>query len=292
MPSAWLLNLDADLELAAPRGYQPTADVERRMAALRARVRADLFESGDIEIEAGSRLQAADRGLAGRAWCMTARARKLLLAAGAQPIDSPSVEVLQRVNARSFAFELNGDKDPAICSSAPQALADFLDRAPTGSEWLAKRAHGMAGRGQRRLRAGTQSAADRHWLVRACASGSVLVEPRRQLDLECTWHGELSRTGELYLGPVLGQRCDAQGAWIANIPDPPITTDEGDLLLDAAKRCAFALREAGYFGPFGLDAYAWIEDGERRWNTISDLNARYTMGWTRSPCMRLQAPET
>lgn len=281
MPSVWLLNLDADHELARPLGYTPTDAVLARVEVLRPRVRADLFEPGDIECLPGRPLTREARGMSGRAWCMTPRARKLLLAVGATPVESPALEVLQRVNARAFAHRLVERDETSVCSSVPAELEAFLERAPSGTEWLAKRAHGMAGRGQRRISAGSLTLPDAQWLARSCEQGGVLIEARRELELECIVHGDLGASGGLWLGPVLQQRCDAFGAWMENRPDPPISPAERDALSESAELAARALVAAGYFGPFGLDSYAWIESGERRWNRSSDLNARYTMGWSR-----------
>jgi hypothetical protein len=286
LPSVWLLNLDADHELARPLGYAPTDAVRARVESLREQVRADLFEAGDIELVPGSSSPTEVRGLPGRAWCMTPRARRLLAEAGAIPVEVPPLDVLQRVNARSFAHALQPANGQSICTDATDELVRFLDAAEAETQWLAKRAHGMAGRGQRRLAAGPLSRADAQWLAKSCAAGSVLIERRRELVLECIVHGELAADGELYLGPVLEQRCDAQGAWIENRASPPIDQEELRLLTDAAVLAARALSTVGYFGPFGLDSYAWLEGGERRWNPFSDLNARFTMGWRRDGLRR------
>jgi hypothetical protein len=281
VPAVWFLNLDADHELARPLGYSPSKDVLARVAALRARVRADLFADGDLELVDGAALPTRSADNVGRAWCMTPRARKLLTAAGATPVDSPSLAVLQRVNSRAFAYALLAERDESICSDDPERLRDFVLAAPKGTRWLAKRAHGMAGRGQRRLTAGELDAPDLQWLAKSCAAGSVLIERRRELCIECVVHGEVDTRGEVRLGPVFEQRCDAQGAWLENIAQPAISAQEREHLLAASLLAARALFGAGYFGPFGLDSYAWIESGERRWNPLSDLNARYTMGWRR-----------
>jgi hypothetical protein len=43
---------------------------------------------------------------------------------------------------------------------------------------------------------------------------------------------------------------------------------------------AQALLEAGYFGPFGIDAFRWVDRaGVERFNPRCEINARYSMGW-------------
>ncbi|MEZ4246848.1 MAG: hypothetical protein R3B99_01200 [Polyangiales bacterium] len=41
-----------------------------------------------------------------------------------------------------------------------------------------------------------------------------------------------------------------------------------------------ALAEAGYFGPFGVDAYEWrTPEGGRALRTLGEINARFCMDW-------------
>ena len=53
-------------------------------------------------------------------------------------------------------------------------------------------------------------------------------------------------------------------------------------LEEAAARAGEALAAAGYFGPFGIDAYEHRVPGgrERVLNPLSEINARFTMDWT------------
>jgi hypothetical protein len=62
---------------------------------------------------------------------------------------------------------------------------------------------------------------------------------------------------------------------------------EGDLapaeraaLFSAAEEAAGALAAAGYFGPFGVDAFRYHdEEGTARFCARCEINARYSMGW-------------
>jgi hypothetical protein len=59
-----------------------------------------------------------------------------------------------------------------------------------------------------------------------------------------------------------------------------LSAAERKTLCDVAERTAHALAEAGYFGPFGIDAFRWRDEGGvLHFNPRSDLNARYSMGW-------------
>ena len=54
---------------------------------------------------------------------------------------------------------------------------------------------------------------------------------------------------------------------------------ERGALLASAERSAEALRAVAYFGPFGIDAYRYELDGRARFCALSEVNARYTMGF-------------
>jgi hypothetical protein len=92
-----------------------------------------------------------------------------------------------------------------------------------------------------------------------------------------------SARARLRLGALVRQRCDARGAWVATeaIDSPTEREREVDRLLSArAASVADALFGAGYFGPFGIDAFTYRgEDGALRFHELSEINARYSMGF-------------
>ena len=55
-----------------------------------------------------------------------------------------------------------------------------------------------------------------------------------------------------------------------------------DVRLEAAAAAAgYALARAGYFGPFGIDAFRHRTDRGEVLNALSEINARFTMDWPR-----------
>ncbi len=95
-------------------------------------------------------------------------------------------------------------------------------------------------------------------------------------------HGFLAASGELAIGAPTVQRTDATGAWRASLPAAPgdLSADEERDLFTAMESTAAALREAGYFGPFGIDAFRYRDESSAtRWNPRGEINARYSMGW-------------
>jgi len=60
-----------------------------------------------------------------------------------------------------------------------------------------------------------------------------------------------------------------------------LTPEAEHALIRSAEHAAGALSDAGYFGPFGVDAYFWrTGSGALRFNPLGELNARYTMGFS------------
>src|SRR6188768_1160630 len=131
---AWVLNLDAELELARGRpGYVPRRKLLAQLAEHGASSR-QLLAAGDLLLEPGVR---APQGAVGRAWCPTPRAIAQLCAAGAEPEPHPAQTTLRRVNHRAFAHELGGGlPDQAYVTSRAQ-LASRLGNC--SRRWLLKR---------------------------------------------------------------------------------------------------------------------------------------------------------
>jgi hypothetical protein len=280
---AWFLNFDAEEELARPAGYTPSRAVLARGEALAERVRA-LLLPGDIVVAEGQSIRLGP-DFAGAAWCPTPRARKALERAGAAVPDAPSLEVLRAVNHRRFNAMLGQSLPGALYAlTAEEVRAALLSPSPTG-QWLLKRPFGFAGRG--RLKVDPAAARDldhaRPWIEASLRSGEGLqVEPFVERLGDFALHGHLARSGELVLGRPTRQECDSTGAWSGSsrAREGDLDSEERGALFDEAARVGAALRRAGYFGPFNVDAYRFRgAGGVILWNPRSEINARYSMGW-------------
>ena len=78
------------------------------------------------------------------------------------------------------------------------------------------------------------------------------------------------------------QRTDAWRAWQSTelLASDALSETDRRTLFDKAEHVAEALTRAGYFGPFGIDAYIWRNaTGRTELNPLGELNARYTMGY-------------
>jgi hypothetical protein len=150
--------------------------------------------------------------------------------------------------------------------------------------WRLKRAFGMAGRGQRRIDPAAVTDADLAFARAALRDGGIQIEPNVRIVEEYALHGMRGADGSCVVGTVVRQQCDRHGAWVATVPlgDSDVANRLGvhaALRVEAA-RVVDAFASAGYFGPWGIDAYAYdAGDGTFALQTRSEINARYSMGY-------------
>jgi hypothetical protein len=280
---AWVLNLEADLELGAAGRYEASKRVKEAMKPHVAALAASLLAPGDVLVEEGLPALAA-RGLPGRAFCPTPRALAALRRAGAEPEPHPDVAVLRRVNSRAFAISLGVTLPGAAFVSDLHVVTAMLEGAPpVGDAWRVKHAFGMAGRNQRVIRPASVDAQDLVFVTSGLARCGVVVEPNVVVEEEYGIHGLLAEDGSLRIGRPVRQWCDARGAWMATEPLSPgaaAIADVVDRMTDEARRVGRALFSASYFGPFGVDGFAYRDrDGGLRLQPRSEINARYSMGF-------------
>jgi hypothetical protein len=277
MPFAWVLNLDADLELRRPRGYTPSSKVQARMARFADQAR-QLCGPGDVVVAEPT---AALAGYHGMTWCPTPRALGLLRAVQATPPTVPALEVLRRVNHRAFAAELGPWLDGAEFVRQAERVEELLRSPAATGFWLLKRPLGLSGLGRRRVPAGVFGAADRAWVEASLRDDGLQVEPWVERAADYAIHGFLGRHGSCVWGEPCRQSCSEQGVWQGSARCAPGDLEPGEhhLLMAAAERAADALRRAGYFGPFGIDAFRYRRGSGLDFNPLSEINARYTMGW-------------
>lgn len=271
---AWLLNLDADRELDRPLGYQPTQVVHERVAHMRARI-PRLVRQGDVVV-GGERVEGRYAGLC---WCPTPSALARLVRAGVTPAPTPPFDVVRRVNHRRFSFELGPTLAGAAWVRDQDALAGALGQRSVTGDWLLKRPYSIAGSGRRVLRGGALAAHDERWVRASLREDGLIVEPWVDIVDELAIHGYVHADGRHALGAVCVQRVDAHGSWVDTERHPSGAADDTRALTESAERVAAALSAAGYFGPFGVDAYRYRLEGRVVFNARSEINARYTMGW-------------
>lgn len=272
-PAAFVLNLDADLELAS-RDYRPTRAIERAVAVHAAALARSLLRPGDVVVDATSEAGSC-QGFVGRAFSPTPRALAILRRVGAELPEAPTPDVLARVCRRDFAYrcELH---DSRVSDDPDEVLDHVRGMLARGNPVRLKRVYGMAGRGHRSIRTAiTDSDAA---FVRA--SRGLVVEPEVAIVREFALHGFLSSRGALVCGRIVGSVVDDRGVWrdslaLENLPEKSPVEALDASLVDAAG----ALRSAGYHGPFGIDAFEYRDGDRLSLRSRSEINARYSMGW-------------
>jgi hypothetical protein len=126
-------------------------------------------------------------------------------------------------------------------------------------------------------------AAEERWIDASLAGGDgILAEPWVERDADFGLHGHVAEGGAIALGEPTSQRCDARGAWISSerAAHGELEAAEERALFAAAEQAADALARAGYFGPFGVDAFRYRDArGDLVFDPRCEINARYSMGW-------------
>jgi hypothetical protein len=271
----WVLNLDAELELARLNfEYVPRTKLTAQLAE-HGRASRALLGPNDVLVEPGRHYP---EELVGRAWCPTPRALAALAAAGITPEPQPEPAILRRVNHRLFAHELGGGlpEQHYFCEREP--LEALLRRAQR--RWLCKRPLAFAGRGQMRFY-GPITDKQWSWLDVSLAQDGLIVEPLVSPELEVSLHGFIRQSGAFELGRACVQAVSERGVFRGlRLAEPgELGAHESESLEQQGVRVAEALRSAGYFGPFGIDGYRYELDGRRGFCALGEINARYTMGF-------------
>lgn len=278
-PVAWVLNLDAEDELARGGAHTPTAAMTARVTELLPKLAA-LMAPRDKVLWPGT--AEVDEEHEGRAWCPTRWALEQMQRAGVRVPRSPSVEVLRRVNHRRFCHQLGQALPGAGYAENVEELEALIAPGPTASverSWLFKRALGYAGRGRKKCREGEL---DRAWIDASLRTGDGLqVEPWVERVMDFAVHGLLGEDGACMFGVPTVQAIDSGGSWVStDVVSDQLSAAERELLMHSAQETAVALHGAGYFGPFGVDAFRWRDpDQVIRFQPRCEINARYSMGW-------------
>ena len=274
-PFAWVLNLDAELELARPKfEYVPRLKLLEQLATHGQGSRA-LLGPNDVLVEPGS---PALHGFVGRAWSPTKLALGRLRAAGVEPEPHPEPSVLRLVNHRLFACEAGGGLPGQRYFTERAPLEALLRRAE--QPWLLKRPMAFAGRGQMRFY-GPISDKQWSWLEVSLEQDGLVLEPLVTPTLEVSLHGFIWRGGRYELGRTCVQEVTERGVFRGvRLAEPgELDAHEESELVAAGERIAGLLHRAGYFGPFGIDGHRYRMQEAGGFCALSEINARYTMSF-------------
>lgn len=276
---AWILNLDAELELSRGRpGYVPQRKLLAQLAE-HGRSSRQLLGPEDVLLEHPAHSFQPLAGYVGRAWCPTPLALARMRALGVVPEPHPDAAILRRVNHRLFAHELGGGlPDQAYVVSRAELSATLGDHARV---WLLKRPLTFAGRGQMRA-IGPLTEKQWTWVDASLARDGLIVEPFVQPTLELSLHGFVWPDGRYRLGRCCVQLVAERGAFrgIRLLQPDELEAREALAFAERAEAVARALVRAGYFGPFGIDGYRYALGSATGFCPLGEINARYTLGFS------------
>ncbi len=283
---AWVFNLDAEDELKRDGGRHAPRKETRALALELMPTLSRLLGPDDQVLWPEAQPITAQWG---RPWCPTPWALECVQRAGLRVPPVPAFSVVQRVNHRQFCAELGDSLEGAHFVTDRSALmaliqeATVLNRVSVERNWLLKLPLSYAGRGRRKIAAGPLNAKDVEWVDAAFRSGvGVQLEPVVQRELDVALHGWLARDGSLTRGVPTRSTIDASGRWVETTRAEmgALSADETLQLTHTLEQTGRALHAAGYFGPFGIDAFRWRDPaGAVHFRPRCEINARYSMGW-------------
>lgn len=154
-------------------------------------------------------------------------------------------------------------------------IGDVGELEQRSGAWVAKAPWTAAGR-DRIHGDGPPRADQRTYAERLLArQGALVVEPwlDRRFDLGVCAH---ITSGRVVAAAPHTLLCDARGAFVGiDLTPPPLTAQQRTQLDRAVDASGRALADAGYDGPFTVDAFVW---GAGELHAPCEINARYSFG--------------
>src|SRR5690606_3520767 len=130
--------------------------------------------------------------------------------------------------------------------------------------WLLKRPFGFSGRMRKVVVPARRDRATDTWIA-ASMTGygrGLAVEPLVDRCADFALHGRVHPDGAVQRGAPVASTCDARGVWLGHrrAAAGELAREELESLVATFAAVARALAGAGWFGPFGIDAFRWRDD--------------------------------
>ena len=275
MPRVFVSNFDFEHELA---GLPDLSRAARSVTTHLSGVWRTIAEPGDVVLEQGPDGTTSPEAYTLVPWGWSESMLALAARHGVQA-RHPPLDVVRRVNERSFRFRLEQELNialPGACElrSLGEA-AHAVDRL--NGPWVLKAAFGMAGREQLRG-SGVLSSQARSWVADKLTLGPIVVEPWLDSLGEAGLQFEVPESGPPQLVGVTPQIVDRRGTYRGSLfgaaEDNACWESAVEVGLEVARR----VQTEGYFGPLSLDAMRYRDGDVEGLRPLQDLNARWSMG--------------
>jgi hypothetical protein len=182
-------------------------------------------------------------------------------------------------------------------AALPGSFVVERDRAsedpwPTGS-WVAKAVWSAAGRDRCRGDGAANQEQQTRMSRLLAACGALVVEPWCDRILDVGVCALVDAKGSVTAEAPHGIIVDTRGGFLGiDLAAPKLEPAELAQLASSVERAGALLSDAGYTGPFAIDAFVHRVGGARALH-VCEINARYTFGWIarayarRTGCTRL-----
>jgi len=279
-PLVWILNLDAEDELRSLGPYCRSRATESLIAQQVPALRESLLDPKDYVFG-----ESVPQGTRGIAWSPTPSSLQIIKEQGWEHVDHASIDVIRRVNNKGFLVDqhtaLEGAENdlPRFKFEQWSHLQAMLAQQPKAQWWVRST---LACAGRHRLRVAWESIDERQekWLIKACAQTGVTVQPFVTILKEVSTSGWIGRDGTVLIADPRVQETGNTGVWSESLGRYAADSQDSPNFHGVGRSIANSLVGAGYFGPFGLDSFAYKNgDSAPNWHLYSDLNARFTMDW-------------
>jgi len=182
------------------------------------------------------------------------------------------------VNDRRFALELATSLGCALPGARVITTIDELDAIATATApWVCKALWTSAGRDRCYGDGITFPPELRAYATKLLERGPVVFEPWMSRICDVAVCGVVGDT--IDVDPPHGLLSSVRGGFHGiDLATTNLEIAEHDVLVMIAERAGLALQQAGYRGPFGVDAFVYHDGDRRRLHPLCEINARYTFG--------------
>jgi len=181
------------------------------------------------------------------------------------------------VNDRRLALALGATHGSALPGAHVIHAPDDIH---LHGSWVCKAPWTAAGRDRCHGR-GAPTAEQRTRLGRLLQQfGSLVLEPWCDRLVDAGVCATVGADGLVHAHPPHGLLTDGRGMFLGiDLAPPALERAERDQLAHMVAAAGALLADHGYVGPFAVDAFAYRDGEVRRFQPLSEINARFSFGW-------------